>query len=138
MTTLRWRQLVALKRAHAQQLPPQDQLLDLRRAFVEAEADGVAEQAFDGVFAQVADAAVDVRPLSSDVCAILKPSPALPSSRSPGTRTPSKKSAAVLDACSPSFSGITCRSRPADSPSTTNAAIPLCRAPGSVCANTTM
>jgi len=83
-------------------------------------------------------AAVEVRPLSSDVCAILNPSPALPSSRSPLTRTESKKRAAVFEACRPSFSEMTRRSRPGDLPSTTNAAMPLWRAPASVWAKTTM
>ncbi len=85
-----------------------------------------------------AQAAVDVRPDSSDVWAILKPSPGLPSRRSSATCTPSKKSAAVLEAWRPSLSGIACRSSPGASPSTTKAAIPLARFAASVWAKTTM
>ena len=50
---------LALESADAEELSAEDELLDLRGAFVQGEADGVAEEAFDGVLAEVADAAVE-------------------------------------------------------------------------------
>src|SRR6266540_1692297 len=59
-----------LKRTNPQKLPAQDQLLDLRRALVQREADGVAEVALHRVLGQVADAAVqrDRCPCGTDRC----------------------------------------------------------------------
>ncbi len=83
-------------------------------------------------------AAIPIRPPSSVESAILKPWPTSPRRWSSSTRTFSKTSCAVSEPLMPSFCSTRPTVRPGEGLPTMNAVIPLCRDPGSVCANATI
>ncbi len=79
-------------------------------------------------------AAIPMRPPSSVVIAILKPSPSRPSRFSSGTRTSVRKISTVPEALTPSLTWCRERSKPGVEASTRNAEIPRAFFAGSVIA----